>query len=338
MTDAQLARIKALGVKGPDPSVPRTPFPVPNGWFAVARADELKPGETRNAHYFDRDLVVWREHGSGAPHVVDAYCAHLGAHLGIGGGAPESHEPGPGIVHGECLECPFHGWRYDGSGTVVDIPYSTGERIPTAARVRGYEVREANGLIFAWYHALDEPPLWDVPAMPQFDDPEWADPVVTERYVDVCLQEMAENDVDNVHFKYVHGTEEIPEQETVFDGRLRTTTATREDGSVFTRETHQLGIGLLDITGLVAFVAASSPIDADHSHQRWVFTYPKAIGEEAGHEIIDAFSKSGIFQDVPIWEFKQYKERPVLVKGDGRIAEYRRWASQFYTWPDGQDA
>lgn len=28
------------------------------------------------------------------------------------------------------------------------------------------------------------------------------------------------------------------------------------------------------------------------------------------------------------------REHPVLVKGDGDIAEYRRWVAQFYSWPD----
>jgi phenylpropionate dioxygenase-like ring-hydroxylating dioxygenase large terminal subunit len=330
MTSAQLARIKARGIKGPDPSDARYPFPVPNGWFSVAQSNDLKPGETKNAHYFGRDLVVWREHGSGAAHVVDAYCAHLGAHLGIGSGSPESHEPGSGIVHDACLQCPFHGWRYDGSGTVVEIPYAAGERIPASARVRGYDVREKNGVIQAWYHALDEPPAWEVPELEEFSDPEWADPIYTDRYIDAALQEITENDVDTVHFEYVHGVD-IPEQETTFDGHVRITTAVQEDGSTFTRETHQLGFIILRYHDMMAFVSASSPIDENHTHQRWIFTYKKSLGEEAGMAIVDGFSKAGIYQDIPIWEHKAYREHPVLVKGDGKIMEYRRWASQFYS-------
>ena len=37
-----------------------------------------------------------------------------------------------------------------------------------------------------------------------------------------------------------------------------------------------------------------------------------------------------IDQDVPIWENKRYRERPVLCEGDGPIMQYRKWASQFY--------
>ena len=57
--------------------------------------------------------------------MVDAYCAHLGAHLGVGG-----------KVEGECIRCPFHGWRYDGeSGKCTEIPYGDTEHIPSQAKV-----------------------------------------------------------------------------------------------------------------------------------------------------------------------------------------------------------
>ena len=46
--------------------------------------------------------------------IVDAYCPHLGANLGVGG-----------HVRGNCIECPFHGWRFDGeTGQCVSIPYT----------------------------------------------------------------------------------------------------------------------------------------------------------------------------------------------------------------------
>jgi hypothetical protein len=50
--------------------------------------------------------------------------------------------------------------------------------------------------------------------------------------------------------------------------------------------------------------------------------------------MIDQFARAGIYQDIPIWEHKKFREHPVLVKGDGEIAEYRRWVAQFYSWPD----
>ena len=35
-------------------------------------------------------------------------------------------------------------------------------------------------------------------------------------------------------------------------------------------------------------------------------------------------------QDLDVWSHKAFLPQPALTKGDGPIAEYRRWASQFY--------
>ena len=51
---------------------------------------------------------------SGKAYVLDAYCPHMGSNLAVGG-----------IVKDECLQCPFHGWVFEGiEGKCVDIPYS----------------------------------------------------------------------------------------------------------------------------------------------------------------------------------------------------------------------
>jgi hypothetical protein len=44
MTEAELARVQATGIKGVRGTFP---LPVPNGWFGVAESDELAPAEGR---------------------------------------------------------------------------------------------------------------------------------------------------------------------------------------------------------------------------------------------------------------------------------------------------
>jgi hypothetical protein len=48
----------------------------------------------------------------------------------------------------------------------------------------------------------------------------------------------------------------------------------------------------------------------------------------------------GVSQDVPIWENKIYRARPVLTKSEKPIIEHRRWSQQFYSGydPDGAGA
>ena len=60
------------------------PFPLPNGWFQVAYSDELAPGQVEPLRYFAQDLVLYRTEG-GRAQLADAFCPHLGAHIGYGG-------------------------------------------------------------------------------------------------------------------------------------------------------------------------------------------------------------------------------------------------------------
>lgn len=131
----------------------------PRGWFVIAFSEEVERGEVYPKRYFDEDVAVWRDE-EGTVHVFDAYCPHLGAHLGHGG-----------KVEGKCLRCPFHAWRFDGEGRCDAIPYA--KRIPPKARVGSWPVEERNGLVMVWYPrgvgAEDY-----VPTLKQFGAPAWS--------------------------------------------------------------------------------------------------------------------------------------------------------------------
>nr|MDT0667440.1 Rieske (2Fe-2S) protein [Micromonospora sp. DSM 115978] len=130
----------------------RFPFPVPNGWFIVSTSEDLLPGETKALYLFGKDLVLFRAE-TGEPRLLDAHCPHLGAHLAVGG-----------KVVGDSIQCPFHGWRFDGgSGTCVEVPYDDVEYIPKRATARAYPTVERNKMIWAWHHPFGEPPSYEVP-------------------------------------------------------------------------------------------------------------------------------------------------------------------------------
>ncbi|RAY16259.1 (2Fe-2S)-binding protein [Actinomadura craniellae] len=301
----------------------RFPFPIPNGWFAVSRSDELEPGQVRPIHYFGKDLALYRT-ADGEARVVDAYCPHLGANLAHGG-----------VVAGPLLECPFHAWRFDGvTGRCLEVPYSDAA-ISEQARIRAYPVHEQYGLIFAWHHLGGAAPFIEFPQMPEFDDDEWTAPVHHLLEIATCCQEMAENNADYVHFRYVHGTQDIPGGEVDYDGFVKIVTERQEfQGREkvyaldFSRRSYGLGLGALRLKGVMSFISSVSPIDAEHVRVHWVFTMPKSM-EPFATKMIDAFIK-GINEDIPIWEHKRYVDKPLLIKGDGPITEFRHWAKQFY--------
>jgi nitrite reductase/ring-hydroxylating ferredoxin subunit len=298
---------------------PRFPFPVPNGWFIVAEAPDVEPGATRPLTAFGRELVLFRTQ-AGEPRVVDAYCAHLGANLAVGG-----------KVDGDGLRCPFHGWCYDGvSGRCVDIPYAESEHIPSKAAVRAFPTLERNGMIWAWHHLEGGEPFYDVPEVPEFDDPAWSAPATRTFVVRTCCQEMAENNHDFAHFKFVHGGEDIPweTEELIADSPYKRTSSP----TGFVRETFGLGLGVLRKPKRFVFLSSSTPLDEDTVLVRWTFVTPSTAGDGAAGQLADVFLEA-VSQDIPIWENKTYRDRPVLTKQESGILEYRTWAEQFYSDP-----
>jgi nitrite reductase/ring-hydroxylating ferredoxin subunit len=301
------------------PGEKRFPFPVPNGWFVVAESRELEVGQTRALHVFGSDVVLFRTE-RGEPRLVDAYCAHLGAHLGVGG-----------RVEGDCIRCPFHGWLYDGaSGRCREIPYDDSAIIPGRAKVRSYPTIERNQLIWAWHHLEEKSPFYEVPEVPEFEDPEWLPYAIREFDVATCCQEMAENNVDFAHFKYVHGSESIPDDEFTVDGCYKRTVGGE---GLFVREGFGLGLGVLRINRpemRMVFISSTTPLDDENVRVRWVFTAPRDRGDDAAEQAAEALS-GGVSQDLPIWENKRYVAQPLVTKSEQKLLEQREWALQFYS-------
>ena len=59
-------------------------LPIPFGWYALAYSAELSLGDVKPLFYFDEHMVLFRTE-AGQAHVMEAFCPHLGAHLGHGG-------------------------------------------------------------------------------------------------------------------------------------------------------------------------------------------------------------------------------------------------------------
>ncbi len=294
------------------------PPPVPNGWYAIAASADLEPGDIRTVVAVARELVV-RRGESGRAVVTDAHCPHLGAHLG------------GGRVIGDSIKCPYHGWRFDSDGTCVEIPYSD-TRIPAKACVRTYPVAEQDGFVFFWYHAGDRPPTFEVPRVEEASDPEWSEPHDWSLELVAALQEMAENNVDYAHLRYVHRRPYVPDDTSTFstDGPFSTVVEKLPDGTEFFRHAWGPGVAILRVPDLMTVFATTTPIDRRHCRLRWHFLF-KGDVEKVADDLIDGVTGDfGLQADVPIWRDKIFLERPILVKGDGNIAEFRRWYSQFY--------
>ena len=314
-------------------------LPIPFGWFAVGYGSDLAPGAVQPLYVFDQHAVMFRTR-DGRAHVTDAFCPHLGAHLGHGG-----------AVEGDVLVCPFHGWRFSGDGVCAAIPYAT--TLPRRATggpcLYSYPVQERNGLIWAWHHPRRLPPTFDLDEVAELADSTWTEPDRYDWEVETPIQEAGENAVDIAHFVAVHGLAELPEARITLNGHRRTTHLTckapaidRQGNVDLTRSaqielvTKNCGPGMstqaFRLGAEAVMLAAVTPLDAKRMRLRAAFTRRKGIGAKF-ETLIDALIGEvvrQVEQDIPIWEHKICRSSPILCDGDGPIAQYRRWFSQFY--------
>ncbi len=316
-------------------------MPMPFGWFGVSYSDELAISESRAIHYFNKELVLFRTEGGKAV-VLDAYCPHLGAHLGHGINA--EHGEG-GRIQGETIVCPFHAWRFDEDGKCAEVPYA--KNIPPKVKDKqclySYPVRELNQCIYIWYHPEKKEPDWEVIRIDELNDnEEWG---VLDKYqwlAKTHIQEIGENGADPAHFKYVHGTASFPDTVISFDGHKRLgtfkakmTTPRGDINGCIDSVSNGPGQGFVRYTGICETVQLGNvtPINNELCEINFAFAQKKVNGEtpKGGVQaaIIADICKQ-LEEDMPIWEHKVYRRLPILCDGDGPIAKYRKWMQRFY--------
>jgi nitrite reductase/ring-hydroxylating ferredoxin subunit len=157
-------------------------------WQPVARVQDLARGPQR-AVLLGQALAVFLTE-SGKPAVVSDRCAHRGASLARG------------KVVGEGIQCPYHGWEWDGhDGACARIPALEDQRqIPPRARIPAYPAREQWGLVWT---VLEEP-LGEPPAVPWFEPERWETGHGEPFELPVGIGVAVENFRDVAHFAFVH--------------------------------------------------------------------------------------------------------------------------------------
>jgi phenylpropionate dioxygenase-like ring-hydroxylating dioxygenase large terminal subunit len=315
-------------------------LPIPLGWYAVALTKDLEVGDVKPLRYFERDLVVFRTE-SGQAKVIDAFCPHLGAHLGHGGS-----------VNGESIACPFHGWEFNGDGYCTDVPYAknTPPRVDGKQVIPSYETIERNDAIWVWYHPQNQKPSFEIEEMEEFYDDGFTETHIREWVIKAPIQETGENAVDKAHFAYVHNALAVPEGTVDIVDHTRTTRLESEtpaigddgelctDGTTATMNlfTRSVGPGQtmqrFDGQFYTVMQGTVTPITSEETHIRFMFKQPKdAVGmAKIMADGVMAEISHQVEQDIPIWDFKTYQPNPILCDGDGPINQYRKWFSQFY--------
>lgn len=315
----------------------------PTGWFQVAWSWDVSAGEVKPLRYFGQDLVLFRDL-QGVPHILDAYCQHLGANLAFGG-----------CVVSEGIACPFHGWVWGPDGRNVSIPYQN--RPNKGRRVRAWHLRERNECIYLWHDVHGREPFWELPepsilgehvATAEFHP---AYPLGRSHFTNMRFhpQLVVENAVDPHHFPAVHRTSLSPRvleryaSGTTWFSRLgfgRRWTSDDYDpaqtlntlviawsgvGVSLNAEQLAEGIRLISI--------APTPVDEHTSEVFATYWVQRTDADSvAGHyERRLEEAQAALPDDVAIWDHQRYIDPPGLATSEGAdFRNVRRWARQFY--------
>jgi len=314
----------------------RFPFtPYPTGWFGVAFSHEVKPAEVKALEYFGRELVLFRT-ASGTPVTADAYCPHMGAHLGHGGS-----------VSGETIRCPFHYWVYSSSGACVEVPFCNSA--PPSARLNVWPTVEQNGLIYVWHDLAGRAPLWQ---MPVFDESLSVPDARQYMTVDIEThpQEILENVVDCAHFHAVHGVPsrvtvdrhahvEPPIGEHIYYNVLISRTGA---GAPKVTKAWVVGPGCarnVSGTDAIRFTHTLWPTPTNERNTRLRVIVDALVNPGSGippERVVQMVRENAsmaalqLRRDIAIWCRKAYVARPLLSAADGPLMRYRNWYSQFY--------
>ena len=199
-----------------------------NQWYGVELGERVAD-EPVAVRVGGQDLVLWRHPGDGVVAQSDL-CVHRGGMLS--GGA---------VVDG-CVQCPYHGWTFDTSGTCTRIPANKeGVPIPKKARVDTYPCIERYGFVWVFLGDLPEDERPPLPRLDGLDDvpaptKEGFTSVAGEFRWEANYERVIENAVDIAHTPFVHagsfGNPDMPEvpdhevDEVVIDDHLMAATAT----------------------------------------------------------------------------------------------------------------
>ncbi|MGB6551942.1 MAG: aromatic ring-hydroxylating dioxygenase subunit alpha [Candidatus Binataceae bacterium] len=163
---------------------------IPNQWYPIYESSRLGARRPVGIRRLGRDLVLWRGPDGGAVALPDR-CPHRSARLSRG------------RLRDGCIECPYHGFRWNSRGECVLIPVNGVDApIPAGFEAHPITVREEHRLVWMWYGERAEVSA----TIPWLEAAAWENGsrFTTSFEIDVSYLRVMENMGDFFHFPFVH--------------------------------------------------------------------------------------------------------------------------------------
>lgn len=164
---------------------------IENQWYAIAPEKLVAPGKMTGLKRLGKELLIFQTTDKQWGCIEDL-CSHRGVRLSVGK-----------LKDDGCVECPFHGLRFDASGTCTRIP-ANGINAPVddRYRVRSYAIRVKYGIIYVFYGDKDKA-VGEVPFFADFLDDSFVCSEIADTW-DTHYSRAIENQLDVVHLPFVH--------------------------------------------------------------------------------------------------------------------------------------
>ncbi len=167
-------------------------------WWFAALSGDLKPGKLQRYVFLGEPVLLGRDL-DGHAYAIRDICPHRAAPLSAG----QMVRSEKGCV----VQCPYHGWTFDTSGTCTSVPSLTPDQSMDVERikVRDYAIREQQGIV--WIYITNDSRR---PAEPDHEPPVLpgvvgGDPLIVETMdFDSHIDHAVVGLMDPAHGPYVH--------------------------------------------------------------------------------------------------------------------------------------
>ena len=157
-------------------------------WYVACLSSELLKSP-KSIRLYDEAIVLFRDE-TGTPRALQDRCSHRNVPLSKGQ-----------CIQGH-IQCPYHGWQFDGRGECINIPALNGESEHPKRRVPSFFTREKEGHIWI-FGQPDIEPNHEPYSVPHFEDPSYSQ-LLYQADFDGTLHANLENILDVPHTAFLH--------------------------------------------------------------------------------------------------------------------------------------